>query len=342
MTQYLRVWGGIWLISICAGLIVWQLFDDSAPIAGESSPQFGFGDSDQVHLITVGAHHITLSDVDFEHEILTRVLDEDAPLLESSSVDQSHRQFSWHSLRQFILQTLVKRKALFVMIKKDKSFSFADPELHDQCDKKIQEVVESSREFFSQKDYQIKIESRICESHTIDRYVDELTRNVDVTEQMAKEYYYAHRSNFSSPERIVIRHIQLPSEQEAKLVLRKAKAKMSGFAHLAQKYSIAPESSDGGLLGPFAVHEMPSFLAEVFLLKLGRISPILKSSYGYHIVLPLKKYPSKVATFEEAKDEIVAHLIKDQKKKIYEAWLHRTLNTVPIITSSYLLEGGSI
>ena len=344
MRTQIKLWMVVWLGAMGGGFLVWYVFDDSYHRGGEMirSELVVPDNLDETVLMSVGADKITLGDVDFEHQLLSRVVDEDAPLLDNSPVSDSgsHLQSSWHSLRQFILQTLVKRKALFAMIKKDQSFDLKDPEIYRQCYAKIKTVTADLAEFLSQKDYRIKLENRICEAYVIDQYVNQMTADAVITEQMAREYYLSHRSKFSTPERILIRHIHLPSEGEAKRIRRKVRR--YNFQHLAQKYSIAPEAAEGGLLGPFAAHEMPSFLSEVFLLKLGRVSPILKSAYGYHIILPLKKYPSQVASFDEVEAKIIAHLRNDQKKQIYENWLHRTLNAVSIVTESYLLQGGSI
>lgn len=339
----MRVWLVIWLGAMVFGFGMWYVFDD-AYYAGDQSRYLprkytSAERRDEVVLMQVGGGRITLGDVDFEHELLQLVLADDAPLLDKDPLSLAEPP-SWHSLRQFILQTLVKRKALFAMIQKDQSFDLKDPEIYRQCYRKIQVQVAGLPEFFKREGYQDKLENRICEAHVIDQYVEQMTADVVISEAMARQYYQAHQAEFTSPERILVRHIHLPSEGAARRILRRAHK--HNFKVLAQQHSIAPEAEAGGLLGPFAAHEMPTFLREVFTLKLGRISSILKSSYGYHIVLPLKKYPARLATYEEVAAEIKTHLQQEQKKQIYEAWLHRTLNAVAIVTATYLREGGSI
>lgn len=339
-----KKWLIFWALSMVLGFVVWHLFDDSYvdQKLGLTEDFVWSENLEDIPLVAVGEYQITLGDIDFEHKLLTEVLSQDSHLLEDShqEAEDSRIKASWHSLRQFLLQTLIKRKALFTMIKRDKTYDLKDPQIYQECYQKFREVLADEPEFFSNKAYRHKLETRICEGLVIERYVTHLTEHVQVTEQMAKDYYLAHRSEFSSPERMVIRHIQLPSEEVAREVHRKARRR--NFAQLAKDHSIAPEAASGGLLGPFAAHEMPSFLAEVFLLKLSRISPILKSSYGYHIVMPLKKLPSKIQEFEEVRERIMADLIEEETKKIYAAWVHRTLNTVSIVTEPYLLKGGSI
>ncbi len=57
------------------------------------------------------------------------------------------------------------------------------------------------------------------------------------------------------------------------------------FAALAKEYSNCPSSKNGGDLGEFSKGDMVKpFEDAVFKLKKGKISGIVETSYGYHII----------------------------------------------------------
>lgn len=76
------------------------------------------------------------------------------------------------------------------------------------------------------------------------------------------------------------------------------------FGELAKKYSDDKYSAKkNGDLGFFARHRMvPEFENAAFKLKVGEVSPIIKTSYGYHIIKVTDEKP--LPTFDESKDDL--------------------------------------
>jgi len=57
------------------------------------------------------------------------------------------------------------------------------------------------------------------------------------------------------------------------------------FEQLASNYSTCPSKKRGGNLGEFAKGDMvPEFWSASIKLKIGEISPPVKTKYGYHII----------------------------------------------------------
>ena len=70
----------------------------------------------------------------------------------------------------------------------------------------------------------------------------------------------------------------------AEELLKKIKAG-ADFASLAREYSTCPSKSKGGDLGWFGDGKMvPAFEVAVKKLSQGRISPIVQTQFGYHII----------------------------------------------------------
>ena len=93
-------------------------------------------------------------------------------------------------------------------------------------------------------------------------------------------------------------------KRKAEEVLKMARA-TSGqdFSKLAKKYSEDPGSAEkGGYLGTFGRGQMvPEFDAAVFALKPGEISNLVRTQYGYHIILSLRH---ESPTLESSREEL--------------------------------------
>ena len=87
-----------------------------------------------------------------------------------------------------------------------------------------------------------------------------------------------------------------------KQVAEKAMAELKrglAFNEVAARYSEGPEKEEGGDLGFISDDVYPEIFGEAFKLKPGKISDIVKSEYGYHIILNGKyKYISKLSSLQ--------------------------------------------
>jgi len=76
--------------------------------------------------------------------------------------------------------------------------------------------------------------------------------------------------------------------EQAQKLLERIKAG-EDFAELAKQYSDGPSNKDGGNLGEFGRGDMVKpFEDAAFKLKIGKISDIVETKFGYHIIKRLK------------------------------------------------------
>ncbi len=104
--------------------------------------------------------------------------------------------------------------------------------------------------------------------------------------------------------------------QKAEDVLKQAK-KGAKFEDLAKKYSEDPGTKDkGGDLGWITQGQtVPEFEKTAFGLDKGRISDLVKTQYGFHIIKVLDKENAHTKPFEEVKDSIKTPLLLSKADK---------------------------
>ena len=146
---------------------------------------------------------------------------------------------------------------------------------------------------------------------------------VRVSDQEVADYFEQHLEEFQNPEQIKVSHILVSDETIAAEVIAKLNEGKS-FEKVAREYSIDTVTAiNGGDLGYFGRGEIeqPEFEEEVFKLKkVGHISDIIKTPFGYHVAKLTGRRRGKQKTFEEAKDEIKINLEKRKFNSIIEEY----------------------
>ncbi|WP_323931473.1 peptidylprolyl isomerase [Aeromonas caviae] len=155
-----------------------------------------------------------------------------------------------------------------------------------------------------------------------------LGKNIKVTEQDAQDYYDQHQDLFQRPERRQVAHILIPfgkdekaAEQKAEAVLAKAKAG-DDFAALAKADSSDTFSAKkGGELDWFEKGVMdPAFEKAAFALaKVGDLSAVVKSPFGFHIIKLLGVEPAKTKPFVDVMSDTIARLQSEKAKEQFFA-----------------------
>ncbi|RYZ80081.1 MAG: hypothetical protein EOP04_26560, partial [Proteobacteria bacterium] len=231
-----------------------------------------------------------------------------------------------------ILADLIERKLLYQFLASDEKFSLKEPARYTDC---VQEWSDTSKRLTTvirdKKDSE-HLKSMLCEKSILSQYVsDRINASVALSDDELKAYYNDHKNEFNEPTRVVIRQIVLGNEDEAKKV--RAKVTPNNFAQLAKEISITPEAKSGGLLGPFAKGDMPSVFDIAFEMNPGSIQGILKSTYGFHILMLEKKLPRVELSLEAAKPKITKALTQKRQEEEYKKWVESALNTIPIKSS---------
>ena len=140
-----------------------------------------------------------------------------------------------------------------------------------------------------------------------------ILRDISVTEEEIAASYEANRAFYKRPEAVGISQILVEEEEEASRLHRELTADKSRFEELAQAHSVGPEAANGGHLGAFRRGELPaSFEREVFGIKKGTLSPVVKTDFGFHIFRVDQTFPARDLPLKEVEDAIRVELLRQK------------------------------
>ncbi|MBU2591387.1 MAG: peptidyl-prolyl cis-trans isomerase [Nitrospinae bacterium] len=157
-----------------------------------------------------------------------------------------------------------------------------------------------------------------------------IEKMVQVSEKDVLAYYKKNSGEFDEPLKVRVLHILVNEEEKAKKILLHLK-KGGDFEVIAKKESTAPEKDSGGDLGFFEEGIMPeAFDKVIFSMKVGDISHVVKTDYGYHIFKLIDKKGPKKTDKAEALSTIRMNLFDQKRDKAFNIWKQELLNKAEI------------
>jgi peptidyl-prolyl cis-trans isomerase C len=171
------------------------------------------------------------------------------------------------------------------------------------------------------------------ESHLrVRKFIDEqVLKDLEVAETEIASYYEEHREFYRRPEAVDVSQILVDSEDEAAEILGELKKRPSRFEELAQERSMGPESDRKGHLGTFRKGELPpSFEKEVFALRKGRLSEVVKTDFGFHIFRVNEIRRSRDLKLEEVADAIRVQLLRQKSDETMALYIEELRRQYPV------------
>ena len=146
-----------------------------------------------------------------------------------------------------------------------------------------------------------------------------MVKDVKVTDAQINTYYQQHTVDYTEKTNtITLSHIIVADEATANALKKKLDAG-SDFAALAKQNNTDSTKTSGGSLGTINQNSTDydtTFMTAALLLKKGQTSPVIKTSYGYHIIrcTDRKDYPVKpLAKVKDSVKETVLNTAKQTK-----------------------------
>ncbi len=147
--------------------------------------------------------------------------------------------------------------------------------------------------------------------------INNLLKDVSVSEDDVKKYYEDNKEKFTSPRTINASHILVEDLAKAEEIIEEIKSGLS-FAEAAEKYSKCPSSQKGGELGFFGKGAMvPEFEKAAFELALDEISEPVKTNFGYHIIKVTDAREEGHKSYQEVRDSLAKQLLSMKQQEAY-------------------------
>ena len=201
-----------------------------------------------------------------------------------------------------------------------------------------EELASIKQRFPSEKEYQDALagidmsEAELTRKITRGMAIEQLIKNhviqgTAVSDAESRAFYDQNARMFEKPEQIQARHIlikvegDVTEEQKAEArtkieMIRKKAVDGGDFAALASEYSEGPSRAKGGDLGYFSRGQMVKpFDDAAFALEPGKISEVVETQFGYHIIEVTDRQPASVVSYETAQAQIVERLKQEKSRR---------------------------
>jgi len=157
--------------------------------------------------------------------------------------------------------------------------------------------------------------------------------SINVTEEDAKKYYDENPTQFEVKEQVRASHILIkPDITDPNNDPNQAKAKIEGllkqikdgadFAELAKANSACSSAAQGGDLKFFPRGKMAApFEKAAFALEVGKVSDIVETRFGYHIIKVTGHKDAGTTSFEQARDNIIKQLTRKKQSEFVNKYI---------------------
>lgn len=191
--------------------------------------------------------------------------------------------------------------------------------------------------------------------------------SVSVTESEIKDFYKKNPDKFEYPEKVRASHILISANEKeikdylladdankkltadeldkkiqeemnsqkakAEKILQEVKKNPKDFEKIARENSEDVTSGQkGGDLGFFAYNDMVEpFSKAAFSLKPNKVSDLVQTVYGYHIIIVKDRAKAGKLSYEKSKDEIEKYLSTEKQVKLLENLITQLKNNAKIV-----------
>jgi len=163
---------------------------------------------------------------------------------------------------------------------------------------------------------------------TIKYYESEVLKGVSVTPEEVESFYKQNQPRYQQRNGFYVREIRVAKAEEAQELYQKVLKKPADFATFAREHSQAPNSINGGLIY-YATQQLPPVLEQAITpLKVGAISRVVQSNYGFHIFkLEARAEPLPL---DKVRKQIEEDLLRNKNQALIDDFNKRALAAAQI------------
>jgi peptidyl-prolyl cis-trans isomerase SurA len=276
----------------------------------------------------VNSQIISMSDVEkFRKKLNAGGLVDDAlmRLNDSSSLLKDRNALLNHLVDEKLIDSEVKRRGMEVTIERVEQEIRNIAKGNNISRSQLQDALKAKGVSISQ--YQDFIKTSLERQGLIEK---EVTSKIRISDEDISTYYLAKKGTGGAQIfEYTLAHIVFSPKtggddgalKRAQAVEEKLKAGQS-FDKLAEQFSEDPNFTKGGLLGTFKAGEMlKEFEVAVKKMSPGEVSPVLKTSNGFHLIKIVKRTLISDPKLDEQREDIRRQLYGDAFKRQFRLWL---------------------
>ena len=149
----------------------------------------------------------------------------------------------------------------------------------------------------------------------------DVNAKIKISDDEAESYFNEHRKNYKTESRARVAQIVVRDMATAQKAMGRLNAG-EDFAKVAADMSIGPEASRGGDLGYITKWVMPDPLDKtIFTMQINKISPIVQSSYGFHIFKVIDIQQAKESNFADVREDVITDMRLQKEESAFINWL---------------------
>ena len=148
--------------------------------------------------------------------------------------------------------------------------------------------------------------------------MNEIMKDITVTDIEAETVYNINPDNFSKPETVSAKHILVDSEDVCNEILAQIQNGEKTFEDAAKESSTCPSGQEGGDLGEFGRGQMvKEFEEAAFAAEIGAIVGPVQTQFGFHLIKVEAKSEAETLAFDVVKEQIKKNLLQQKQQQAY-------------------------
>ncbi len=276
-------------------------------------------DSRQAVLAEVGGEVITVG------ELLDMMPDEE---IEDGSSNQKTAASEIEALKHGLLDQLINQKMLLQEARR-LNIALTESEFKNQKDL-LQNGMDETTFFELLAEQNISRtawEKATRENLITEKLLDQFTREEDgdalsLSEETVRAYYEKNPKEWHVDEQLKLRQIVVDSEEKARS-LRTQIVNGADFSDTAKIHSMQTHTEDGEGLGYVTLAEVPVEFEPLFKLDIGSVSEVIKTPFGYHLVLIEDKRGEQILPYEEIREKLYQQLLDRKREHVFSKWIEK-------------------
>ncbi len=179
------------------------------------------------------------------------------------------------------------------------------------------------------EDFKNNIRNRFLTQQVISR---EVGSHITIGHDETLKFYNEHKNEFSMPEEVALRAIEVSTEGKTEAETPELKKKAESylkrindgedFAVLAKRYSDGKTAQEGGYLGEYKRGELSKELEDkVFAMKKNELTDVIETKTGFLILQVLEHFTEGIQPFEKVEPKIQDHLYSERMEPAMREYL---------------------